>query len=258
MVTKFLQRTLLASALLLGGLTVFGQAPKKTAVKQISYTFEGEDGTNASAVIWASEHNLYITGIAGNPSFPLEGFRSTGNNVFATVTDLDLRGMWYDAKKDRLYANSAGEAGWYWVQLGEKGMPDGYWQNVCEGQNQPDFQTVLTSTGKMVVGYMDGSLYYYNAKNGKFKKEVVTSGYTGSTFNLTTVGYTGNSKYPLALLDAVEGKIVYFNLKGENVGVTSLPDDAVLSEMFRFSFANGMAWLYDVDTRTWTAYKVFE
>jgi hypothetical protein len=28
--------------------------------------------------------------------------------------------------------------------------------------------------------------------------------------------------------------------------------------MFRFSFAKGLAWLYDEENRTWTAYKVFE
>lgn len=258
MATKLLQRSVLALALTVCGLAVLAQAPKRTAVKQSSYTYQGEDGNNASAVVWVPEHNIYLTAFAGNASFPLEGFRSTGNNVFVGVTDLDLRGMWYDAKKDRLFANAAGEGGWYVIDLGDKGKPEGYWETVCEGQNQPDFQSVLTSTGKAVVGYMDGSFYFYNAKNGKFKKSLELSGYVGSSLNSTTVGYTGNSKYPLALLDAAEGYIVYYNLKGESLGKTILPDDAVTSEMFRFSFANGLAWLYDGSSRSWTSYKVFE
>lgn len=258
MATKLLQRSVLALALTMGGLTAWAQAPKANAVKQFSYTYESEDGNNASAVVWVPEHNVYLAAYAGNASFPLEGFRSTGNNVFVGLTDLDLRGMWYDAKKDRLYANAAGEEGWYFVDLGEKGKPDGYWQLVCEGQNQPDFQSVLTSTGKVVVGYADGSFYFYNAKNGKAKKSVELSGYVGSSLNSTTVGYTGNAKYPLALLDAAEGYIVYYNMKGESLGKTVLPDDAVTSDMFRFSFANGLAWLYDGETRSWTSYKVFE
>lgn len=258
MATQLFQRSIIALALVWSGLAAFAQAPKNTAVKQSTYTFESSDGTNASAVVWVPQHNLYLTAIAGNAEYPLEGFRSTGNNVFSGLTDLDLRGMWYDAKSNHLYANAAGEAGWYKVALGDKGKPDGQWELVCEGQNQPDFQSVLTTTGKLVVAYGDGMFYFYNAKNGKLKKEAELSGYSGSSLNNTTVCYTGNAKYPLALLDAAEGRVVYYNMKGASVGMTTLPNDAVTSEMFRFAFANGLAWLYDTDTRTWTSYKVFE
>jgi hypothetical protein len=258
MATHSIQRSLIALALVWSGFSAFAQAPKNTAAKQSTYTFESSDGNNASAVVWVPEHNIYLTAIAGNAEFPLEGFRSTGNNVFSEMTHLDLRGMWYDAKKDHLYANAAGEDGWYKVALGEKGRPSGEWEQVCAGQNQPDFQSVLTSTGKLVVGYADGMFYFYNAKNGKFKKEAELSGYASSGFNNTTVCYTGNAKFPLALLDATERRIVYYDMKGASVGSTNLPGDAVTSEMFRYAFANGLAWLYDGDTRTWTSYKVFE
>jgi hypothetical protein len=258
MVAKLIQRNALALALTLCGLAGFAQTPLTQAVKQSSYTFESSEGTNASAVVWIAPHNLFITAIAGNADFPLEGFRSTGSSVFSEVSGLDLRGVWYDAKKDRLYANAAGEEGWFSIQLGEKGKPEGDWKSVCEGSHQPDFQSVLAGMGKLVVGYADNYFYFYDAKNGKFKKEVELTGYSSASLNSTTVGVTENAKFPLALLDAAEGRIVFFNLKGESIGSTNLPEGAASPDMFRFSFAKGLAWLYDEENRTWTAYKVFE
>lgn len=261
MTTNTLTRLLTLSLLLtLTWNFLSAQTPMNMAAKKFTYTYKGMDGTNATAVAWVPDHNIYITAIAGNSEFPLEGFSATGTNVFSTMTGLDIRGLWWNPKKKRLEANAAGDLGWYYIELGASGEPIGDWQMICEGQNQPDFQSAMTLAGKVVVGYMDGYFYHYNAKKGSFKKDYPLNDYDSADWalNLTTVGYTGISQYPLAVLDYSGRNIVFFGLDGSYKGITSLPESAVTSEMFRFSIANKYAWLYDVDTRTWTCFRIFE
>ena len=39
-------------------------------------------------------------------------------------------------------------------------------------------------------------------------------------------------------------------------GESQLPNSAVTNYSFRFSYANDLAWLYDVSNRTWTSFQV--
>ena len=57
------------------------QAPKSKLTEDFSYQFSQEGGTNASAVAWNPVAKIYVTVIAGNEEFPLEGFDSKGKTV---------------------------------------------------------------------------------------------------------------------------------------------------------------------------------
>jgi hypothetical protein len=37
--------------------------------------------------------------------------------------------------------------------------------------------------------------------------------------------------------------------------ILKLPDTATTEGMFNFAFANGIYWLFDMETRIWTGYK---
>jgi hypothetical protein len=59
------------------------------------------------------------------------------------------------------------------------------------------------------------------------------------------------------VLNIEKRQLVFFDRIGKQTATTSIPNDAVLESMFRFSFANDRAFFYDVENRAWTAYKVF-
>jgi hypothetical protein len=251
-------QTIRTAALLLftaAALSAQAQSPKVIAQETISYTFESSDGTNATSLVWVPSLQIYVTAIAGNEEFPMEAFNAKGDMLWTRMCGIDLRGMWWNEKAGRLEANAAGESGWYWLSA-TKNEPRADWENFVSGQAQPDFQSALTWTPKAVVGYYDGSLYLY--KKGKLKKELSLSGYDDiGGLNMTTVAYTGNASYPLALFNYNDREVVFFDLKGAYKGKTKLPSTAANPDMFRFAFANGQAWTYYADSRTWTGYKVF-
>lgn len=251
-------KSLLAAGLIFGTAFVAqAQSILAEGKKHISYTFQQGGGTNACAVVYVPSMSAYVAAIAGNSEFPLEFFSLKGEPISQHSTGLDIRGMWF--AKNTLMANAAGEEGWFKIS------PDdlknaGQWSLVRDGQNQPDFQSVLAFTGKGAVGYYDGTLYFYS-KKGSAKKEIQLSGYSGnvSDLNGTTVGYTGDSKFPLALLNWADYKVELFSMSGEYLGGCRLPVEGNPGlDMFRFSVANKMAWVYDIEDRTWTSYRIIQ
>jgi len=47
-------------------------------------------------------------------------------------------------------------------------------------------------------------------------------------------------------------------MSGAYTGAIALPEEAAQPESFRFTFANRVAWIYNVDDRTWTGFRVFQ
>lgn len=247
--------------LLLAAYTAVAQAPKETAEFAFSYHFQASGGTNASAVTFIPGPNVYITAIAGNSSFPLEVFNPQGKTIASVEVGLDLRGMWYNPATQRLEANAAGYDGWHSIALDGRGVPQGDWEMIREGQSQPDFQSVLSyvTPKKTLVTFHNGYFSYWKYKNPKEKVRVQygTPGDTDWYINPTTAAYTGNDDYPIAVLELNEGQILYFNLKGKYLGATKVSEGVPEMDGFRFSFANKRAFIYDEAERIWKAYKVF-
>lgn len=234
---------------------------KEQAEFSFKYPFQSSEGTNASAVAWVPTCNCYYTVIAGNADFPLEAFDGSGNPVFQANAGKDLRGLWYNPKTMALEANAAGNAGWFVLQLDDKGMPRGKWENIVSGQKQPDFQSVLNYVApkkKLVTFYAD-SFSFWSRKNQKEKVRFQHGTPVLDEWLIVphTAAYTGNKAFPIAVLELNQDQILYFDLKGKYLGATHLPDGTFEIETFRFAFANGKAFLYNEDERTWMAYKVF-
>lgn len=253
-----------AAFFFLGIILVFNeliaQYPRKDAQKVLDYTFVGEGGSDATAVVWVPGANMYVTAVAGDAEFPLEGFSAKGRNLWTTNVDLDVRGMWYNPKKKRLEANGQGSEGWSALRLDENGDPIGTFVKFLGGKNQPDEESVLSSTGKLVVGLYNGRIYHYALSNGKYKNAYtlgLSEGRDSWELNDNTICYTGVAEFPLAALDVEDGGVVFFDLKGNFLFYTKLPESTPLPRMYRFSFANQYAWIFDDETRTWSSYRVF-
>ncbi len=234
------------------------QAPMASPKKSVSFTFSQPDGTNASAVVWNPAKRVYYTVIAGNAEFPLETFDDQGRMVSNRSARADMRGLWWNAKKRTLMGNCAGEGGWVEIATDLEGNPSGEPNIFLAGMNQPDFQSVGAFDGKKVVFYNEGSLFFYNPKNGKASGSVsLQLPCSQDNINATSAGCTGQKGYEYVLLDYEAGRLYFFNRKGKLTATSKLPAGAVTYGMFRFSFANGMAFLYDAEERTWTGYRVF-
>jgi hypothetical protein len=234
--------------------------PKLYPPAVITYTFQQTSGTNGSAVTYNPAAGLYYATIAGNPTFPLEVFNSQGQTVAQTEARADLRGLWWNKKSKSLEGNCAGEIGWVKIGCGKDGLPSGSSEGLVSGQRQPDFQSVgdYDAKKKQVVFYMDGSLFFHNAKTGEQTGTLRLSlPVSKDNINFTTVGYTGQKNYEFALLDFEAGKLYYFNRKGAKTGESELPLNVAMNPAFRWSFANGIAFIYDANFRSWIGYKVF-
>lgn len=256
-----LLRTISVLTLVFLSISIFAQ-PMETAVKDITYTFSQSGGTNACAVAWNPVRKVYITVIAGNETFPLEGFNETGNKVFETQAGYDARGLWYNPSSKKFEGNGAGESGWVAFGIDPSGKPDKP-EVFVKGQNQPDFQSVgaYDYQKKQIVFFNNeaGELKFYPrnkpSKVGSLKLDF--AGVNNENINTTTVGFTGKKNYEFVLLDYYNGKLYFFNRKGKLTATTKLPSDAPLNYSFAFSFANDRVFLYDKEFRVWRAYKVF-
>jgi len=257
-----MKKLLVLSFLMAQTAILLAQPPQQTAKKGFEYTIVSSKGTNGSAVIWHPAKKMYITAIAGNADFPLEGFDETGKHKFTRSIGVDTRGMWYNPSTKTVELNAAGEAGWFTLKISAD-MNSHEVKIINEGQNQPNFQSVGTyDLAKKKVVFLDmesAKLYFYDRKDPSKSSSInfVAQNDNVENYNQTTVGYTGKKGYEFVLLDYTNRKLVFFDRIGKQTATTAIPNDAVLEPMFLFSFANDRAFFYDVNSRTWTAYKVF-
>jgi len=238
------------------------QNPLGKASVDFTYQMASSEGTNASAVAWHPGLNLYFTGIAGNADFPLEAFNPSGKNVYSAEALADIRGLWYNNATGNLELNHAGEVGWSSISF-NRNMTAHQTHTLHMGQYQPDFQSVGTYDAvEKKVAFLNAStgsidLYPYK-KPGKVKSVALRlSTCEIDDINQTSVGYTGVKDFEYVLLNVVNHKLVFVNKAGTETAVTSLPEELVSYGAFKFSFANGRVFLYETETRTWTALRVF-
>ncbi|MGE0635958.1 MAG: hypothetical protein AB7G44_10680 [Bacteroidia bacterium] len=225
-----------------------------TAKKDFTLTFSGSEGTNGTAVVWNPDKQVYYAAIAGNAVYPLETFGSGGNLKYANTTEIDVRGLWYNAKTKKLEGNGAGEVGYFSYMMNASGEPRTP-EVTLSGQHQPDFQSVAAFDGKKLYFFFDGKITSYSTK-GKAGKSLALKNSPASVdvLNATTVVYTGRKGEEFGLLDYDAKRVYLFNKKGVYTATVNLPGSAITGNMFRFAFANGKIWLYDVDSRSWTGY----
>ena len=238
----------------------FSQKPLIYPPAVVTLAIEQYSGTNGSAVAWNPAAGLYYTLIAGNAEYPLEVFNQTGGPVHQMEAGIDLRGLWWNPKAKSLQGNCPGEMGWVTLECDNKGIPLGSSSFLVEGQHQPDFQSVAAfdAKKKKLVFFFDGNLYFYNGKNGAEAGTVrLQLPVSSDDINFTTMGYTGKKNYEYVVLDYAQQKLYFFNRSGAFTAESQLPYDAATNDAFRFSFANGIAFLYDAELRVWTGFKVF-
>ncbi|MBI1193605.1 MAG: hypothetical protein GC205_10590 [Bacteroidetes bacterium] len=252
---------LLSVALAAAG-SISAQNPLSQASIDFTYTMASSDGTNASAVTWHPGLNLFFTAIAGNAEFPIEAFNTSGKNVYTAEAQTDVRGLWYNSATGNLEVNSAGETGWSSISF-NKNMTAHQLTALHVGQLQPDFQSVgVYNAGDKKVAFLNaalGNIDLYPSKKPTKVKSVSLSLSSCSTddLNQTSIGCTGVKDFEYVLLNVSNHKLVFVDKAGKETATTSLPEELVSYGAFKFAFAGGRAFLYETETRTWTALRVF-
>lgn len=240
---------------------LYAQAPLTNPVQDISYTYIQSDGTNASAVVWIPDLQIYVTAIAGNEGFPLEGFNTKGENVFTAVCNIDVRGMWWNPSAKKIETNNAGEIGWSGFSI-EANRPT-FPEVIFTGQNQPDFQSIGTfDAAKKKVVFLDiangGIKMYKRLKPKKTSTLSISWGAVSpSNINMYSMGVTGHTGYEYVLLDYANRNLVFYNSKGALAATVQLPRTAPVNDTFAFSYTNDRIFLYDKTNRIWYGYKIF-
>lgn len=235
--------------------------PIPNATPGISYTYILTNGTNASGVAYNPNFDYYYALTAGNPGFPLETFTSAGVAVYQTNTGFDSRGLWWNPTLGQLEANGFNNLGWWNFAINASGHALNTGTQLFTGQFQPNSQSCgdLDYDANEVIFYDNGSIYRYDRATSALLGNYPLVGIPVATSNInsTSVGYTGCPGYEIAILDYVN-KIIYFFDKsnGNYSGQSILPAATVTNTSFRFSWANNLAWLYELGTRTWHSFNV--
>lgn len=212
-------------------------------------------GSNGTGVAYNPEKKLYYTAFAGNSSFPLETFSTSGTNVHQTITGFDVRGFWFNPTTKKIEGNGY-SGGLFSMGTNYTGYPNGSPSSI--ESNQPDYNSVgaFDFNKNEVIFFDNGKIKRYNRNTGYYIGEISLFLPVASTnFNSTSVVYTGEDDKEIGILDYVNNKVYFFNYNGANTFKLNLPSNAITYSMFRFAYANSLIWLYDANTRSWSSYS---
>ncbi|MEP7256353.1 MAG: hypothetical protein ABI666_11305 [Ferruginibacter sp.] len=269
---------LLITAFTIGCSTVTAQTirtlKKVLEFKMPKNTGDENAGANGASIVWHSSQNKYYAAMAGNSEFPLAVFDVTGQRLSDDnlTTQIDLRGLWYNPKKDLIYGNGYNDNGWFHYTLDSRGTAMEINIDIAE-MKQPNAQSVGTYNSQTnEVLFLNGnqvSLYSnVGSSNGEVKlrpgltkkddkgEKFEESTETPEGYNYTTVIYTGIKNAELGLLNNEKTQIELYDLEnGFLTTVLKLPESQITYPAFNFSFCNDIYWLFNKETRVWTAYK---
>ncbi len=232
------------------------------AIQGISLTYVQGGGTNASGVAYNPNLNLYYAIIAGNPGFPYETFDAAGTPLYQTNGGFDFRGLWWNPNTNQVEGTGYSNLGLWTSDLDGSGNALNTGTSIYTGQNQPDAQSCgdYDCEADEMIFYFNGSISRYSRVSGAFLGSYPLTGIPVPVGNInwTSVIYTGCLGNEIGIEDWSAKSILLFNkATGAYTGTSYLPATAVTNNGFRFSYANNLAWLYDVGTRTWTSYSIF-
>ncbi len=228
-------------------------------------------GKRGASVVWHPLQKKYYAAMAGNMGFPLGVYDATGKLLSddSLNTNEDIRGIWYNPDVKEIQGNTYNDYGWFSYQLNSKGIPVSS-KILMEGMNQPSDQSVgaYSFIRKEVMFLYDGYVEFYSITDalpngeplaiqwGRTKADGVEESLgTPEEYNSTVI-YTGIKGAELGFLNIVDMQIELYDINnGFLTRELKLPEDAPMNLMFNFAYTNGMYWLFNMENRTWTAYK---
>lgn len=233
-------------------------SPKQT----ITLKMVGEDGENSGGVAYNPNFKLYYVAMSGNIDFPLEVFSEDGKAYYQTVTEFDLRGIWYNTEFNTVEGNvyEYHDIVEYLIN-DDDGTPYDPAQVIWELPVY-DAQAALSYNSKDTVyvlyNYEEGIISEFETQNGDHLRDITLELPVNSEdINSTSVVYTGIDEAEYGLYNFKTKEVYLINKENGKVATTvKLPKDAPERDFLNFSFSNGHVWLFDSGTKTWIGYKV--
>jgi hypothetical protein len=233
-------------------------------------------GTRGASVAWHPLQKKYYAAMAGNMGYPLGVYDAGGKKLSNDDLncEVDTRGLWYNPQAKKIQGNGYDENGWFSYALNTKGIPEST-DVFMEGMNQPNSQSVgaYFPAKQEILFLNNGYVSFYTMEDGlsnnsvqiqwgrtkadgKAEVEEGDEAETPEDYNYTTVVFTGIKGSELGFLNITEKQVELYNIAdGFMTKKLKLPEEAPMNSSFNFSYTNGMFWLFDMETRIWTAYK---
>jgi hypothetical protein len=217
-----------------------------------------EDGTNGVAVAYNPTNNLYYTIFAGNAEYPIETHTTSGASINSQDANFDCRGLWYNPTTKCLEGISYGNTGSMKFLLDGTGKIMGTKETTFSYGMEAQTVAVYAEKKKALM-FVEGITVSF-FKPGKAKAKTLTLDFP-SDLNLNTNGaaYTGVKNYEIAIMEAGVNVVHLFSAKtGKETGQVKLDTkDMELPSFFNASYANNLFFVFDVNARTWSGYKLF-
>ncbi|MBK7761893.1 MAG: gliding motility-associated C-terminal domain-containing protein [Bacteroidetes bacterium] len=259
-----MKRYLLFLALIISHVNSFSQCNLlPNALPGLTLVHQNTNCFNNSGVAYNPNLALYYGVRAGNPTFPLETWTSTGTPLYNTSAGFDWRGMWWNPTTNQLEGNGYAASGMWKADLNGSGWALNTGTSIFAGMNQPDAQSCgdLDWQAYEVLYYFNGFIHRYSRTTNAFLGSYPITGtpVALSNLNSTTLMYTGCAGKEIALLDYVNKRVyVYNKANGAYAGMSQLPATAVTTTSFRTSWSNCFVWLFNQPNFTWYSYQIFD
>jgi hypothetical protein len=254
-------KTTLTLFVALGMQLSFAQAPVQTAQKDIQLNIQADKGFNGLAVAYNQKENVYYSVFAGNTSFPLEVHNAaTGASIATKEVGADIRGMWYNPKKNQLQGILVGNEGSYEMDLVGTMFSSPKIINIAYGL---DFNDIACFHNKKIYFLNGNGLTVFKQGKTKAVKNIYPEAFGSlgaDNFNMNGFFHTGVKGYEIGVYNYVEKKLYLFSeATGKTTAKVDIAFDAEYLELDRFkiSFANKRLFLYDANNRKWDGYRLF-
>lgn len=241
---------------------LFAQKPLENLKKDIVLEVKGQEGTNGLAVAFNPKANVYYSVFAGNENFSLEVHDLSGKSIYSTKIGADLRGFWYNEKKNQLQGILYDNQGSFSFDLTSEGLP----QTI---KISPFFYGMATND---IACANHDKIYFLNI-NGisvfkQNKNKIIKSVYPEIieklgiyVFNVNGFIHTGVKGYEIGIYHFYDQKLYLID---EATGKTSgeilidLEENIDNLKQFNISFCNQRLFLFDTKNRTWNGFKIFD
>ncbi|MFZ1530019.1 MAG: hypothetical protein WAT19_14785 [Ferruginibacter sp.] len=273
-----MKKIIILCAMLLGvSYSLFAQPRSIKKMMELKMPKTADDlmcGTRGASVAWDPAGKKYYAAFAGNAGFPLGVFDASGRLLTDTSlnTQRDIRALWYNPISKKISGNCYNDGGWFSYSCNAKAVPTAC-QTDVEGMYQPDEQSAgaFDPVSKSVFFLDGGKLSFYrNTSKIPFKTVALHWGRPKilgpadfespddikEGYNSTSAVYTGLPNAQVAVLNVTRAQIELYDYnEGYLQQILLLPEGTSVEYVFNFSYANGFFWLFDIDTRTWLAFK---
>jgi hypothetical protein len=232
----------------------------------LTLKISGTEGANGGAVAWSPITHTYYAAIAGNTEFPMTVFDEKGKEIQTTITNADVRGMWYNPFYEFIEANI-----YEYHDVISYGTDEKTGEIVEEEPYEEIYELPILEPNAVVALDTEDELYiWFDSEVGKVYTIDAETGEEVSdmelnipvdlaNINYTSVIYTDVEDAEYGLLNFTDKLIYLFNKSnGELTATLKLPSNASTKEQFNFAYANGYIWLFDMEKREWNGYYIWK